>query len=87
MVSFTVDQTVPEGVTAQLTAMLNGPAVNYPVSVPYTVSGTATNPEDHDAADGILFIDEGLSASVPVNIVADRFFEPDEMLVFTLARR
>lgn len=84
MVSFTVDQTVPEGVTAQLTATLNGTAVNYPVSVPYTVGGTATNPEDHDAADGILFIEEGLSASVPVAIVADRFFEPDETLVFTM---
>ena len=41
MVSFAVDQQQLEGNQATVRVTLNGPAVTYPVEVPYTVSGTA----------------------------------------------
>lgn len=84
IVSFATDQTVPENFNAEAVIELNGPAVEYPVTVPYAVTGTATNPDDHDAADGTLTIDTGVRASLPVAIAGDRNFEPDEDIVITM---
>lgn len=82
--SFAVDQTVPEDVVARAIVDLNGTAVEYPVTVPYTVSGSATNPEDHDAVDGQITIESGVTGEVAIEIVKDRNFEPDETLVLTM---
>jgi hypothetical protein len=41
MVSFHVGQAVAEGATVRARLELNGPAVRYPVAVPYRVSGSA----------------------------------------------
>ncbi|MFW2405214.1 MAG: choice-of-anchor U domain-containing protein [Gammaproteobacteria bacterium] len=82
--SFSLDQTVPEDVVAQVMVELNGTAVEYPVTVPYTVTGTATNPADHDAVSGQVTIDSGISGAITINIVKDFNFEPDETLILTM---
>ncbi|HLT92040.1 MAG TPA: hypothetical protein VKZ85_13990, partial [Woeseiaceae bacterium] len=83
-VDFGVARTVPEGVLVQVPVQLNGAAVEYPVTVPYTISGTAGNPGDHDAEDGVVVIDSGVAGSIPVSIVEDREFENDETVIVTM---
>jgi len=54
------------------------------VRVDYSVAGAATNPEDHDAAAGSALIASGTSGGIPIEIVADNFFEGDETFTLTL---
>jgi len=83
--SFVIDQLVGEGETFSLSAELNRPASSYPVSIPFTLAGTATNPDDHNAAAGTLVINSGLSGSTgPFNVVADGMPEGDETIIFTM---
>ncbi|MGI9344253.1 MAG: Ig-like domain-containing protein [Gammaproteobacteria bacterium] len=84
MVSLQVDQAVSEGTLARVSIELNGPAVTYPVTVPYQVSGTATNPGDHDGADGEAVIASGLSTEIEIDIVRDANDEPDETIVLSM---
>jgi hypothetical protein len=84
MVSFAVDRTVTEGTTVQAVVELNGPAVTYPVTVPYIVSGSALNPSDHNAVSGEIQIDAGINASIVIDIVKDNVAESDESLVLTM---
>ncbi|MCU7916922.1 MAG: cadherin domain-containing protein, partial [Candidatus Thiodiazotropha sp. (ex Epidulcina cf. delphinae)] len=86
MVSFSKDQVSAEGETASFKAILNGPAVNYPVTVPYTVSGTMLNDgSDHNLSDGSVIIDHpALEASVSVSFVDDGANEGTETLVIAM---
>ena len=66
-------------------AFLSGQAPRYPVTIPYTVSGSAVNPQDHDAADGIITISSGTSGEVVFHVVDDGGTgESNETVVFTL---
>jgi hypothetical protein len=57
----------------------------YPVEVPYTVGGPALNPEDHNAADGSVFVTEGTVGSLSFTTAANAAVgEPDETVVFTM---
>ncbi len=57
----------------------------HPLSVPYTVSGTAQHGSDHDLANGTLSFPSGAdSANVVVNLVEDAFYEGDETLIVTM---
>ncbi|MCU7934291.1 MAG: cadherin domain-containing protein [Candidatus Thiodiazotropha sp. (ex Dulcina madagascariensis)] len=86
MVSFSKDQVSAEGETASFKAILNGPAVNYPVTVPYTVSGTMLNDgSDHNLSDGSVTIDHpALEASVSVSFIDDGANEGTETLVIAM---
>jgi hypothetical protein len=84
LVNLAVDQTVSEGVTAKVRVELNGRAVDYPVVVPYFVSGTASNPGDHDAMSSELTIQAGQVADINIDVVRDADTEPDETIVVTL---
>lgn len=84
LVNFGIDQTVDEGDIANVLVELNGSAVTYPVQVDYSVSGAATNPEDHDATAGTLSIDSGTSANIPINIVRDFVYEGPETFTLTI---
>jgi hypothetical protein len=84
IVQFPVDQTLSEGVTARVRVELNGPAVSYPVTVPYVVSGTAVNPDDHDAVNGVAMINSGLATDFEIAIAKDINVEPDETIVVTM---
>lgn len=86
MVSFQVDQTVAEGAVARARLELTGPAVNYPVTVPYTISGTAQNPIDHDGNNGQAVIASGFATDIVIDIVKDLDNEPDETIVLTMGR-
>ncbi len=83
-VNFTLDQRVAEGATVTVTAILSEAASAYPVTIPYTVSGTATNPVDHNAANGNIVINAGTTGSITFNVVSDAMAEPAETIVFTL---
>jgi len=61
-----------EGNTFDLSVVLNGNAANYPVTVSYTVSGTAlTDGSDHNINDGVFTIEEGTKATISVTLVND----------------
>ncbi len=76
-------QLTAEGDTVHVTAKLNGEAVAYPVTVPYTLSGTATNGTDYFVS-GTLDIANNLSASLDLAIANDSVAEGEETVVVTL---
>ncbi|MGD8569801.1 MAG: HYR domain-containing protein [Gammaproteobacteria bacterium] len=84
MVSFSPSETVDEGSSVTIDVTLNGNAVAYPVSVPYTVGGTAANPADHNASSGTVEITSGTQGTITLNTVADALPEGEETIVFTL---
>jgi hypothetical protein len=85
LVNLVIDQTVSEGTTVKVTAFLSGRAPRYPVTIPYSVSGSAVNPQDHDAADGIITISSGTTGGVVFHVVDDGGTgESNESVVFTL---
>ncbi len=84
LVNLAVDQTVGEGSAVTVSVGLSAPASSYPVTVPYSVSGTAVNPADHDAVDGVIIIASGTSGSMVFNVVDDGSGDPGETVVFTL---
>ncbi len=99
-VNFTVDQMTAEGKNVTVTAYLNGPAPEYPVLIPYTVSGTATSGSyveigvmepssaDHNAIDGLITINSGTIGQTSFDVIADNFSsgttEEDETVIFTM---
>lgn len=80
-----VDQSVAEGAVARVRVQLNGPAVTYPVSIPYTVAGTAGYPDDHAATSGVLTIASGVAGEIEVPTVLDALVDPDETVIVQLA--
>lgn len=86
LVGLSNNQNTAEGSTVNFNIILNGPAVEYPVIVPYTISGTADiDGSDHDLVDGSVTLESGqLTANVTVNIVDDGAGEGQETIVITL---
>jgi subtilisin family serine protease len=82
--SFTSNQTVAEGSTVTVYVTLNKSAITYPVTIPYTVTGTATNPADHDAASGTIKISSGTTGSVVFHTYTDNISEGNETVIFTM---
>jgi large repetitive protein len=83
LISISRNQVVAEGNQAKVTVFLNGPSPQYPVSVPYTVSGSSDG-NDHDLVDGVIEITSGLSASVNIEVFDDGVTETDEELIISL---
>ncbi|MES9852610.1 MAG: cadherin domain-containing protein [Candidatus Thiodiazotropha sp. L084R] len=86
LASFSKDQISTEGETASFKVILNGPAVNYPVTVPYTLSGTVLHDgSDHNLSDGQITINHpSLEAAVSVSFVDDGANEGSETLVLSM---
>jgi hypothetical protein len=84
LVSFPKILIAGEGSTLTVPVTLNGPASTYPVTIPYTVSGSAANPSDHDAQAGAITINNGIEGALTINIVDDGAGEGDEQIVFTM---
>lgn len=85
-VSFTLpDQIQPEGSGAMaVTAELSGPA-GLDVTVPYTVGGTAGNPDDYTIAPSPLVIPAGATTGdIVITAVDDPLDEEDETVVVTM---
>ncbi|WP_165872461.1 Ig-like domain-containing protein [Shewanella frigidimarina] len=83
LISISRNQVVAEGGEVQFSVYLNGISVQYPVSIPYTVSGSS-DANDHDLVDGVFEITSGLSASFSVNVFDDGITEADEELIISL---
>ena len=85
-VDFNKSQVSAEGSTATFKVILNGPAVSYPVIVPYSVGGTALiDGSDHDLMEGSVTIHSpDLEATVNVHFVNDGAGEGTENLVITM---
>ncbi|MGI2146376.1 Ig-like domain-containing protein [Shewanella frigidimarina] len=83
LISISRNQVVAEGQQVQLRVFLNGYSAQYPVSIPYTVSGSSDE-NDHDLVDGVFEITSGLSANFSLNIFEDGVKEADEELVISL---
>ena len=85
-VNFSKDQTATEGTTVTIKAILNGDAVSYPVIVPYSVSGDATQGLDHDLVDGEFVFNKGQrEAQLVVNLAQDEYEEGSETVVVSLS--
>jgi MYXO-CTERM domain-containing protein len=85
MVNLGVDVTTTEGNTLSIDVLLSGQAADYPVSVPFTVSGTAAEGDDYTVGStGSVIITEGKIASISLSIVADEAAESEENVVITL---
>jgi ribosomal 50S subunit-recycling heat shock protein len=82
--NFAIDQEVEEGTAVGVNVTLSRLADVYPVTIPYTVSGTALNPSDHDAADGSIVINSGTTGSFTFSTVADGTTEGEETIIFTM---
>jgi hypothetical protein len=83
LISISRNQDVAEGSEAHFSVFLNGPSPQYPVSIPYTVSGSSDG-NDHDLVDGVFEITSGLSASFSINVFDDGITEADEDLIISL---
>lgn len=84
LVSFSKDQTTAEGAVVTLKVVLNGPSPVYPLNVSYQVSGTATNPADHDLASGVAVIASGTETTITINTVPADGIEGDETIILTM---
>jgi hypothetical protein len=78
-------QAVGEGAgTVTVTATLSAPSAR-DVTAPYSVGGSAVNPDDHDLADGTLTIAAGsTSDTVTFDVVGDSDAEPNETVTLTI---
>ncbi|MGI2059863.1 Ig-like domain-containing protein, partial [Shewanella baltica] len=83
LVSLSKDQLVSEGNEVVVSVHLNGAAPVYPLSVPYTVSGSA-NSSDHDLVDGVVEITSGQQAQIRFNTFEDGEVEGNEDVLISL---
>ena len=83
-VNFYLDQVVEEGSQFTVSAVLSDIAITYPVSIPFTVTGSALNGSDHDAVDGTITINAGTTGSLTFNTISDGSNESDESVTFTM---
>jgi len=77
-------QAADEGAILNLNIDLNGSAVNYPVSVPYAVSGTAIEGQDYQSLSGVIDIASGTRGALSITILRDELIENEETLILTL---
>ena len=85
-VAFTVDgQDATERIgTAAVTVALSAVS-GRDVTVPYTVSGSAVFPDDHDLIDGNFIVHAGdLSADLSIALIEDLVLEEEEAVVLTM---
>jgi hypothetical protein len=86
LVNFSKDQATSEdsGSSTTFLVILNGSAVSYPVTVPYSVSGSATSGVDYTALSGSVTIGSGTSTAVSITIVDDGPGEGTENIILTM---
>lgn len=81
--NFDQDTNIDENQTITIKVTLSDYAMNYPVTIPYTISGTAQG-QDHNVNAGSIVIDEGKDALLSITAMADEHLESDETLVITM---
>ncbi|MCU8013901.1 Ig-like domain-containing protein [Shewanella sp. SM74] len=83
LISLSKDQLVGEGNEVVVSVHLNGAAPVYPLSVPYTVSGSAGS-GDHDLVDGVVEVTSGQQAEIRFSTFEDGEVEGDEDVLISL---
>ncbi|KKE80797.1 hypothetical protein N481_19260, partial [Pseudoalteromonas luteoviolacea S4047-1] len=83
LISLSKDTQLSEGQNFTLGVFLNGEAAQYPVQIPYTVSGTA-NSADHTLSSGTVTINSGIEGEIPFSVFEDGLSEGNETIVVTL---
>ncbi|SDJ16945.1 VCBS repeat-containing protein [Ferrimonas sediminum] len=83
LISLAKDQTVLEGDSVSVEVVMNGAHFQYPVTIPYSISGSADG-DDHDLQAGELVIEAGSSAAIRFQIHQDSLTEGEETLVIRL---
>ncbi|PTA49088.1 hypothetical protein C9I43_15610 [Shewanella morhuae] len=83
LISLSKDQLVGEGNEVVVSVYLNGVAPVYPLSVPYTVSGSAGS-SDHDLVDGVVEVTSGQQAQIRFSTFEDGEVEADEDVLISL---
>ena len=74
-----------EGSHVKVPVYLNGKAPSYPVRIPYTVGGSASYPEDHNAVNGEVIINSGKIGTITFKINDDNITaEQLEEITFAL---
>ena len=84
LVSIDKDQEVLEGHTISVGVHLNGHSPEYPLEIPYTVTGSADG-SDHTLVDGILIFESGSSELIKFEVLADDEIDPLETITITLS--
>ena len=87
IVNLSLDQRIGEGGTVEVVVALtrSGPTIDRDIVIPYTISGTATFPDDHDAEDGNVTIGPNAnSATITIHVAEDDIADSDETIVVTL---
>ena len=84
IISVAKDETSIEGNVHRIGVYLNGDSPIYPVTVPYTVSGTADE-TDHDLVAGELVIEHGRVGFIEFSIIEDDQSEADETVIVDLS--
>jgi len=82
--NFVLSQWAGDGEIVTVDVVLSNEARVYPVRIPVTVTGSATNPADHNAVDTTLVIESGKSATLSFNVVDDGFGDSGETVIYTL---
>ncbi|WP_441003392.1 Ig-like domain-containing protein [Pseudocolwellia agarivorans] len=77
------DKSILEGKAIITTVYLNGDSPDYPLTVPYSVSGTA-NSNDHNLTSGEITFTSGRQASISFSIFDDANAEEDESIIISL---
>ena len=80
LVSFGKDQTVIEGNDVRISVVLNGPSPEYPISIEYTVAGSASS-EDHTLRRGSVEFTQGNVAFINFNTLSDNEIDDNENIV------
>ncbi|WAL79152.1 putative Ig domain-containing protein [Shewanella sp. DAU305] len=83
LISLSKDQLVGEGNEVVVSVHLNGVAPVYPLSVLYTVSGSAGS-SDHDLVDGVVEVTSGQQAEIRFRTFEDGEVEGDEDVLISL---
>jgi len=76
-----------ESVTTRTVTVVLSSASGLPITVPYTVGGTATNPDDYtlSPASPLTFDPGEISKTITITVVDDGLDEPDETVDLTLS--
>ena len=77
---------LPEGGATQVTVVLNGEAPEYPVTVPFTVSGTANAGSDYVVFSSSIVVSNNTVGTLDIASIADAISDDGETIVLTIGQ-
>jgi hypothetical protein len=82
LANLTPSSLVAEGSVVKIRALISGDAADYPVEIPFTISGSADDETDYqiDQFESFITIDQGREGSVSISINVDNEPENDETI-------